>query len=475
VNSNATAGRSNGTKQGLMMRYVRFFPLSYLVVFPAGNNRVLLPMLAFCSIWGFHRFLSRPAPALDPRTLILAFAAPGAWIVALGLIRSTPGWADVAVPLVGGPICWFLISQLFERDDYGRIIASLAIGTIIVSLAALLLAVGIEVPIVVSQSGTAYARVSSGFGRVNLTGLTSLIATVPILALHAARSRLRPGVRSDRAGTRRLTSNDSHSNAPSIPTQALSGDHHRLTIVAIGASLAALLVAGRQGLVAVVLLIPLAGRMALSLAQVRTFPVRRLLRVAIPLLLLAAPLATFVGVDLGTVPSRLTYSLGLSEEEVNAATRSGRLTRDVQSSSYWLEIERNPVLGYGGGAVNERRNSEERRTASAFPWRAELQYHLLAYEGGVVAILAYILVTLAVMGRVRIACRNSHQPCVEFGSMACAAIILAIVTASNPYVRGVGQQWALFLPMAVLPPLCQRHLPRKRPDRTPRRPCPHET
>ena len=161
--------------------------------------------------------------------------------------------------------------------------------------------------------------------------------------------------------------------------------------------------------------------------------------------------ASLLGRSIEQLALNLLSSVGLVEPtETRIANAFG--TRSRQHASLlagWLE---SPIWGNGSGAV--RPDFAEwrvhRTRVAERPWRAELQYHLLLFEGGLIALGLYFAAFRRTARSLR--SRAAIIPALDGAvvrSLAVGALALLITTASNPYVRGVGQQWVLFAPIGL--------------------------
>lgn len=409
--------------------------LVYVLIIPAGRNVVLIPLLGLTTALGFARAAARAVAGeslLDERAIVLLAAAAGAVPVAIGVIADTPGWADVAVPLVGGPIAWFGMLQGPSSWALRRILTPVAIATLVISAMVLMLLLGIGESFISAFQPRANGSTNLGL-RVNLTGASTLIGTVPLLGIAAF---------------------DSTKHRIAVP-------HVMLIRVSFVAGFVAAVISGRQGIVGAVALAPvlLAG---VAVAGFRQAPTSKaaLLKVgaaSIAVVALAIPIVSVIGGDPTRVVTDLTSAVILSEESENARVRRGSTTRTRQAASLLDGFRQSPLVGQGAGAVSPEfhlwRNFEigEEFGFTPRPWRAELHYHLLLFEGGLLTAAGYaatVGVAVVVVRRRYPQFDDRDRLLVRATLVSAGAILLA--TAYNPIVRGVSQQLYLYLPLFVV-------------------------
>ena len=414
-----------------------FGVLAVIIVVPAGRFHVLGPMLGLSVVLGA---ITMPGDMRlgrfdSLRLLTLGFAGVALVPVVIGVLRSNPGWRDVGIALIAGPVAWFFIGNLADRWLVERLPTAISVGTVVVTAAMFMLLSGFGRDFVRAITPFAFGSLASGTARVSFSGTSSLIATVPFLATVVWDSfRYRLQLR-----------------------------HRPLLLVGFGLGLMAVLISGRQGVIGAVALTPmliwLTGRV--GFAQLGT-PNPRNMRQAMTLMVAGVSVAIAVVMLLGLNPLRLPQdllaSVGVMENRGNIRIERTTGVRSAQAQSLLREWGERPLIGHGAGAVTEDfftwRGYEigTEFTDTPRPWRAELSYHLLLFEAGLLGIALYL-------GAVVIAFRQLRRrfvsvPDATARMMARAAIVasvaLAISTAANPLARTIGLQWAFVLPVIVL-------------------------
>ena len=402
-----------------------------IMVVPAGPNHVLIPMLALTCAIGGLLFLATDRAQLETRAPLLLFACAGGVLALHGFLRSNPGWSDVAVPLVGGPIAWFLISQLADEWWAERVPEIVSVATITISLMVLSLNLKIGDELVRWIEPGAFSFRGQGRSRTNLVGLTTLISTIPIL----------------------LSLLLDHFQAK-VPLRRI-----RLHVAALVLSAPAVLLSGRQGLVGAIALFPallLLRRLAgFGFERKSSWSAQRM--TAAGAVILAGLLVPLLVLNLSPVAlvADALASAGIGDGVSSRVAYSARV-RSVQSSSLIEGFLEQPIIGQGAGAVSPDfytwRGFE---IGSGFlfeprPWRAEVSYQLLLFEGGVVGALLYLAAIAGAGLMVRRQYRRlqpTHQAILR--AVVVGALSILIGAAFNPHLRAVGAQVLLFLPVIV--------------------------
>lgn len=402
-----------------------------ILVVPAGPNHVLIPMLAVTCAVGGGVLLGVDRRGFETRLPILLFAAAGAALAVHGLARSNAGWTDVAIPLVGGPVAWFLMSQLADEWWSERVITLVSAATIAISVMVLAMNLGVGVDLVRWIEPGAFSFRGEGVSRTRLAGLTTLISTIPILLS--------------------LLVDHVLGRIP-LPNRWLH-------LAALALSAPAVLLSGRQGIVGAVLLFPV----LLVLRELLGFGVvTRAMWSRRSVAVLAGAVAVAVAVPLFALNlsptaliSDILAAVGLGESTTPRIGYTARV-RSLQSASLLDGFAERPIFGHGAGAVSPDfytwRGFE---IGSGFdfeprPWRAELSYHLLLFEGGIVGGLLYIGAALVAGIIVRREYRRLgawHRSIVR--ATVVGALSMLVGAAFNPHLRAVGTQLLLFLPVIV--------------------------
>lgn len=425
------------------------FLLCYLIVFPAGNNRVLIPLLCLMAAVGTGRAISAIGSQRHVARVFSVFLLPPAFPLLVGWLNGNPGTVDVAIALVGGPMLWVLVSLGVPSRLNENIILIFTVGSGIAAALVIATATSTSIPILTSVYADARGVFSSGYSRVNIPTAYSFIPLVPFFSYFSL------GIREDsRFGKSQV----------------------RLARLGLLFCLIGVLFSGRQAATLLAGISPLvvwaarrlAGRRMLQVlsrstegvhAQVDR-AVRRFVRlVVVGLLGLALLVATapIVDLDLSRLWTNALGALGLTES-TNTAVTGGREVRLEQSAALLSGWSKSPIWGQGAGAVLENRVGRAGgQLSSATPWRVELQYQLLLFEGGLVAVGGYALALCHCLRRMRKIGATLDASSVDFLVASMAGVIaVALATVTNPYVRGVGQQWAFFLPALVLASAVER-------------------
>lgn len=402
----------------------------YLVLAPGANYNVLIPTLATIGFIGIVRFWTRGAVIRYWTPPFFYLIVWGIWVLVVGLAAGNDarGIFDTAVPLVLGPVFWLLVSYGANRRTMRWIAPAIALGVIGVSLVVVATLFGIRIPVLsglnANLSGNRFG--GSGVTKVRLTSASSLLAGMPFLMALAVMERgsLRPTTR-------------------------------RFVFSALPIGFLGLIMAGRQaGLVTVgltLLLIPLLPRLFDPASRQRRSDgsrrsSMRLSGTQIVVVLLGTVFAAFAATRLGINPARLVTrflaSIGLADDDTLVTAFDARSS---QITVLWRDFLESPLVGHGAGATtpDSVRNVE-------YPWRFEMQYHLLLFEGGIVAALLFLA---ALRSGVRIVRRAIATAGFEHGPLLIAssvgAFAMLVANATNPYLRQVGLQVWIFLPLML--------------------------
>lgn len=415
--------------------------MGWIFIVPIGRHHILMPLLALSAAAGALRMLAADWEQIEVRSLMLFMAVAGATPALVGLFESTPGLVDVAVPLVGGPIAWFAISGLAGRWFAHRLPMYAAIATIVLTVWLVLLVLGIGRSFLQTLDPTAYGTLQGGASRANYIGSTTLIATVPMLAT-VLYDRFRSGVPVRRAAL--------------------------LTLGLVGGMFGAL-VSGRQAVIGAVALIPLIlGMIHLLGFRADRIATRAWTRRDGAIGGLALAVAAGAAWILGLRPRRLAGdfldALGIGGEAESSRIGFSADVRSRQSASLLDGFRENLWVGRGAGAVSPEfhtwRGFElgSEFTQPPRPWRAELSYHLLLFEGGLLALAAYAIAAAVAIFALRQVYRTlgASDKTLLRASIA-ASLAMAIATAADPLVRSVGQQWPIYLPAIIAGALIGRN------------------
>jgi len=424
---------------GLALNVWFLLLVAYLQVLPAGRFHVLVPIVGLGSLGAVARVLMVDRSlraAVDPnRLMIVVFALVGLLVPVMGLLRGNPGWRDVAIALVAAPLAWFVLSLLPDRWAIERLPAAVGVGTIVTALCILLLVSGRAQSLIQILVPGAYGVQTGGITRVNFSGASALIVAVPFLATVAW----------DAIRHRRQV-------------------HHRWVVfAALGLGVMAAMVSGRQGVIGAMVLTP----MLIAVVHMAGFRFDETSESKTSIATVVAGLAAlFVGglllalavdVSVSQIPRDLLAVVGIVDETQNARVSRSFGVRSAQAESLLEGFRQSPLVGQGGGAVAPDfytwRGYEpgEVFTTTPRPWRAELSYHLLLFESGLLGLFAYLAAAVAAF---RVARRRFAQLDDQSRSIVRAAMVMAlsmvIATAANPLARTVGHQWSLFIPLIAI-------------------------
>lgn len=394
--------------------------LGYLILSPAANYAITMPVLLALGLRGSIRgFRSQRLPYwVAP---FLWFALWGAWSVTIGAIRGNDsfGLLDTGVSTVLGAALWLAVAFAADSSTVRWIPTVVALAVIGVSVVTVGAIFGFEVPILSDLNPTVGGSRSSGFTKARVTSVSSLLPAVPFLMGLAVYRRTWP-----------------------------STWERVLSYVALGAGLVGLLLAGRQGGflavgVALILipLVPLHWSVRSANVAVRV-PLIRLLQMLV-LSSVAVAGAMTLGINPASLARRFVETLGLggTTSELTIASQN----RFAQIEALLRGFSESWLFGNGAGAEAAIIRSVEH------PWRYEMQYHLLLFEGGIVGAVLFL-------GTLRSGWKSSirglsiaaDKPVIVSAVVAATAFLVA--TSTNPYLRQTGLQWWVFLPLMLLAP-----------------------
>jgi len=397
--------------------------LLYLVLAPGANYTLLIPVLALIGAVGTTKFVSNSGVIKQWMAPFFWLIAWGVWVIIVGLAsgNSGRGLTDTAVPLVLGPAFWLLATHA-TSDKFLRWVApAIAAGVVGVSIVVIGTLFGVRIPILSGLNANLGGNTFDGAGvtKVRLTSASSLLPGIPFLMTLAVlgRDSMRPVVR-------------------------------RWVLTALPIGFVGLIMAGRQaGLLTValtILLIPLLPRLFRSGVRVRNI---RLSSKRVALLVAAVLVGAIAATQLGISPVRLITrflaSIGLAEDDT---LRTAFNARSSQIEALLAGFRDSPIVGHGAGATSEAsiRNVE-------YPWRFEMQYHLLVFEGGLVALglFSAAIRSGARLVRSAVASAEPERAALLIASSV-AALAMLVANGTNPYLRQVGLQFWVFLPLILI-------------------------
>ncbi|TFC87659.1 hypothetical protein E3T24_04440 [Cryobacterium sp. TmT2-59] len=403
----------------LLTRFSIPLSLAYLMLRPVGHNEVLLPVvgvLGAVSVWNVltrHRAVS-----LEVGLVIGLTLAVGLYGSTIGI--GNPGLANGMLVWLAGPLVFGAWAVSGDEPLLKVILTTSALATTIASLGIILYvggslgAIPQVIPLsIIQESGGGF----DGTGEtttIRFYGLSTLVAAAPMWVTAAV------------LPTHRL-----------LPSRALA------LLGAVTATTAALL-AGRDAIVLVLILIPLA--MWLLARYLRRAKQRR-----ISSRLVLTGLATFI-VALFALPtilanpslrrtweSVIAYFTGTATASADESLRDEQVTQLIRA---WSE---SPIFGHGWGAtIDGYARSQER------PWNFEMQYHLLLFQVGLVgAVVLLLAVFVAASAFVRAARRRPDLLPILLVSGAAASAML-VANATNPYLQAPGHMWAVYLVLMTI-------------------------
>ena len=252
--------------------------------------------------------------------------------------------------------------------------------------------------------------------------------------------------------------------APLLVAMAITGPdgivpRRRITIpVATLATLAALL-AGRRGILVVVVLAPLITIAVLRSGDNRsigrTIPLWRMLTsfAVLMLVIVSWHQAQVRRIREVVIDSFLLYLGGLDTASASADDE----LRLSQASRLIEEWSSSPVLGHGlGSLVPNYARSVER------PWSFELQYHQLLLDSGMLGILGFLIALYLAFTSLRRTMMLHPARRASLVSTSVGAVALLAANASNPYLQAVGHGWGVALAAGAIIAVCGRR-PRNEP------------
>ena len=422
-----------GPRQGRLTAGQLWTLFAFLVMFvhPVSRNWLIFPLYCITAGVGLARHLRRRAQSPAPLSLLFVIAV-GVTLTVIDLLRGSPGAPTVAVSIVFGPCVYYAIALGLDRRTVSRLPAVIAGATFVVSLSIVVVVFAGPQRWMFWLGPVAGSAEVEGTFSVRSIALSSLAGLVPFLVFYLA-GWTGPRGRSYGAYVTVLTL--------AVASALISG---RVALILV--SLGALIVAPLGRLVW--------WRSAGESGAVPVSSTRRALpgayKVAVLLVAALVAMGTFTGLTPGGTFERvLTKIRGIDEETSSTpfAVTSGRSAelRRQQADLLLDGFFDSPLLGDAQGRVSQQIVRSEER-----PWEYELQYHLLLYRNGLLGAALYVTALGIGINELRRRWsqldRETRQ--VTIGAIGAATGML-IANATNPYLRAVGQQWALFLPVMV--------------------------
>lgn len=429
--------RSTGATRSRRVRWndALFLTLiAYVMVFPWGNNQVLIPLLGISAALGGVRWLlqggSRPG---DPRVGLIGISVAGILPLCMGILDNTPGAIDVGIALVAGPVAWFLISYLPGTSAIDLVPKVISYVSLFIAVCVIATGLGFDVPVLSTVYPRTGGAILDGESRVHSPLVGTLLVTVPISLFHVVRDTV------GRSQMRQWA--DGLSLMFGALAVALSG-RQALVLVVVATPLFIVLISRW---------LPSRASTWLSLERLGARWFRIFLWLSLTLFS-AGVAASLVGIDLLSIPRNLLASVGAGEAQAERVAR-GFSTRSRQQASLLRGWREQPIFGHGSGAiVSDRHTWRDQSFVGFTPWRAELQYHLLLFETGIIGIAMYAIAVRSGLARLKRAAQtwSSRLNIENTQALLVGATGFMIATASNPYLRGVGRQWILMLPLAMV-------------------------
>ena len=393
--------------------------LAYFMFRPVGFNEILVPVIG---LFGFVAFV---VVVFGHRPLAPEILGAIGLVLLVGLMGAIVGVDNPG--LTGGILVWLVSPVIFGLWVFSgdeRLIKTLLhvalFATILLSTGILLYVGGnlgvipqIVPPLLMEQAGAGFGSDQSGFIGIRYLGLSSLVALAPmwVTASIVASHELLP---------RRL-----------------------LCVLAAVLATAATLVAGRNAIVVVLVLVPV---VVWLLARLLTrggpskIPPSKVLLSLLSLCLLTFALPRIIA-NAGLQRTWASLTSFLTDTERSGSSESIRNTQADQLLKAWADA---PFFGQGWGAVVVDYVRSESR-----PWTFELQYHMLLFQVGIAGAMvlsaAAVLSVVAILGAIKV--RPDILPVVLVTGAAALAMIIA--NASNPYLQAPGHMWSVYLVLMV--------------------------
>lgn len=405
--SNAASGAS-----GRIARWSASLILVYLMLRPVSNGAVLYPLLALLAVVSGAVWISRRAQ-VQPRVLgvlglVLLCAIYG---TATGV--DNPGIEQHGVVWILGPLVFGMWAVAADLRTVRALMTASAWATIVLSAVIVAYILGeLGAPAVVpawiiEESGAGF-DIDDGATAIRLYGLSTLTAAAPMWITGAL-------IR----------------DAPLLPRRSVR-------VLAGALALTAALLAGRNAVVVVVAVVPAVAILIARLTRRGKMRIRPTVFVLGTTFLLCLPILFSWVLSIPGV-QRALANVGsvFTDGESNLRAEQSRELLDAWS--------RSPLFGEGLGAVlpNGYKRSIER------PWNFELQYHLMAYQFGLIGIVILLLALGLAVSAVSESARL-HPELRSTLTVSCAAAVgMLIANATNPYLQAPGHMWAIWLPLLV--------------------------
>ncbi|MFA4840945.1 MAG: hypothetical protein WC580_04480 [Agrococcus sp.] len=381
--------------------------LVYVLMRPVGHPEILYPALALLAV------ASAAAVVIGRRWASQEVVAVAILVVIAGLIAAfvgagNPGMTQHVLVWVGAPLLFAAWALGADERMLRTVLSAIAWATVTLSVL-ILLFVGAQfgLPQVVPQwlieEGGGGFNIEQGATAIRLYGLSTLAAAAPMWVVAAF-----------------------------VPPHPLLPPRW-LRIVAAGTAVGATLVGGRNAIVLVLVLVPLAVLGWTALAR------RRGPRRIHPLLPYAGLLCILAIPWIASNPALQRTWNNLVGFFADDGSQPDRVIQADRLITAWLE---SPWIGHGLGAVIDGYSRSEAR-----PWNFELQYHLMLFQFGIVGLLILgLAAALAVVALVR-ATRARPDMWPVFAVTIAGGLAMSIANASNPYLQAPGHMWAIWLPL----------------------------
>lgn len=405
--SNSATGRS-----GRIARWATSLILVYLMVRPVSNGAVLYPLLALLAAVSGAVWVSRRAE-VQPRVLgvLGLLLLCGIYGTAVGV--DNPGIEQHSTVWILGPLVFGIWAVAADLRTVKALMTASAWATIVLSAVIVAYVLGelgapALVPAwVIEESGAGF-DIDDGATAIRLYGLSTLTAAAPMWITGAL-------IR----------------DAPLLPRRSIR-------VLAGALALTAALLAGRNAVVVVVAVVPVVAIVIARLTRKGKVRIRPAVFVLGSTFVLCLPILMSWVLSIPGV-QRALANIGsvFTDGDSNLRAEQSRELLDGWSHS--------PLFGHGLGAVlsNGYKRSVER------PWNFELQYHLMAFQLGMVG-LAILLVALALaVSAVSESARLAPDLRSTLTVSCAAAGGMLIANATNPYLQAPGHMWAIWLPLLV--------------------------
>ena len=393
--------------------------LAYLMLRPVGFNEILLPVIAVLGLTSIAEVIHRRRRLAQEVGLVIGlFLAVGVFGSAIG--SGNPGLPNGMLVWLAAPVVFGVWTFSADERMLRTILRTSALITIVLSTG-IILFVGGSVGVipqffsssVMEQAGAGFGSDVGGATAIRYYGVSTLVGAAPMWATAA----ILP----------------SH---PLLPRKLLS------TIAAITAA-GAVLLAGRNAIVLVLLLVPLIIWIVARIIGRRRERQLRPSAVVAGTLAFCAGLFAAPAMFANAAVQRTWLSVGafFSGQATESADQTIRSEQANRLVAAWGE---SPFFGHGWGATLEGYSRGEGRQ-----WTFELQYHMLLFQVGLMGVLVVLVAVGVAVTAVVKAGRTRPDMIPLLLVTGAAAMAMLIANATNPYLQAPGHMWAVYLVLMV--------------------------